>query len=357
MGRELLQKDKGVLLITHSLSMTGAPIALLNMAIAFRELGYLSIILSNVDGDLRKVILENGIAVVIEPQLEVNISNLLLWVKRYDYIVINTVLYSETIKNLKDIEKKKIIWWVHEASDYYKNINIDLELSNIKVCGVGKIASENFFRVFNVYPYNLLYGVRRDCLVQKNRYEDKMVFALIGKIGHRKGTDIFLDALDILPSFYRENICILVIGSKEEGEDELYMRLLWMADFHPEIQVVGEFDREQLLGAFSGVDMLLLPSREDPMPVVFAEAALNKIPSIISTGCGTSELLRDGVNSYIIEKNSSEQLAEKMMYAYDHRDNIEELGKEVKVIFDRYFSMDIFNINLQKLLQEMLWEK
>ncbi|RKI88668.1 glycosyltransferase [Parablautia intestinalis] len=357
MDRNLLQKDKKILLISYSLSMTGAPIALLNMAIALKNFGYSPVILSNTDGDLRNVILDNNIAVVIEPQLETNVSSFAWWVKKYDYVVINTILYSNSIKYLKENRKEKIIWWIHESSEYYKNININLILSNIVVCGVGKIASDNFYRAFNVQPYNLLYGVRNECLVQKKRYDDRIVFALIGKIGYRKGTDVFLDALEILPSHYRDNICFLVIGSKEEGNDEVYARLLRMASFRPEIQVVGEFDRERLYGAFSGIDMLLLPSKEDPMPVVFAEAAINQIPSIISTGCGTVEYLKNGVNSYIFEKNDFKQLAEKIIYAYEHRNNIKEMGKEVKVLFDKFFSMNVFESSLRKLLREVLWEE
>lgn len=347
---------KSILLITYSLSRTGAPMVLLNMAIEFKNLGYVPVVLSNADGDLRKDILNSGIAVAIEPDLCTDTYRLLSWVRRYDFAVINTVLYYKAVKHLKD-EKQKIIWWIHESENYYENITADSSLYNVTVCGVGKIACDNFYKTFKIYPYNLFYGVREDSLVQKERYDNRMVFALIGRIGYRKGIDIFLDAFELLPVNYRESICVLIIGGREEGEDDLYERLLQMADVYPEIQVVGELDQKSLVGAYSGLDMLLLPSREDPMPVVFAEAALNQIPSIVSTGCGTVELLQDGVNGYVIEKNSPKELARKIMYAYDHRDNIAELGKEAKVIFERYFSMDIFRNNLKKLLKEALWEE
>ena len=60
------ESSKKVLLMTHELSFTGAPLVLFYVAKILKEKGYLVVVFSTKDGELRREYVENGIMVIVQ---------------------------------------------------------------------------------------------------------------------------------------------------------------------------------------------------------------------------------------------------------------------------------------------------
>ena len=98
------------------------------------------------------------------------------------------------------------------------------------------------------------------------------------------------------------------------------------------------------------VDVYVCPSREDTMPVTVVEAMCNKIPCIVSSGAGNHEYIEDGINGFVFENENASKLTDKIRWCIQNRDKLENIGEESRLIYERYFTLEVFERNLMKLM-------
>lgn len=117
------KKDtKTVLLISHELSLTGAPRALVNMAIMLKKSGIKPVILSLKHGPMEKEIADLDIKLLVEPFLMMNCGlrhrALFRFLSVFDVVVFNTLETVWLIEHFSEIEARKICW-LHEGRYSY----------------------------------------------------------------------------------------------------------------------------------------------------------------------------------------------------------------------------------------------
>jgi len=121
---------------------------------------------------------------------------------------------------------------------------------------------------------------------------------LLGQISPHKGHDDAIEALRQLGSGYR-----LVIAGK--GEPSYVARLQETArDLPVEFAGFAEF-RE----FFDKVDVLLVPSWEEPFGIVLLEAMATGIPVISTSAGGPLDILRPGVDGMLVPPRDPKALA------------------------------------------------
>ena len=86
------------------------------------------------------------------------------------------------------------------------------------------------------------------------------------------------------------------------------------------------------------------------MPVVVTEAFKNKIPCIISEKIGQAELMIDGKEGVICRQEDYQNLAEKIVWMYENRDQLVKMGDNARKLYEKYFSMEAFEKNILKLV-------
>ena len=69
-----------------------------------------------------------------------------------------------------------------------------------------------------------------------------------------------------------------------------------------------------------------LPSIDDGFGMVVLEAMASGLPVIVTTNVGASDIVRNGVDGFIVPIRDVEALKEKILYLYEHRDTCEEMG-------------------------------
>jgi glycosyltransferase involved in cell wall biosynthesis len=106
----------------------------------------------------------------------------------------------------------------------------------------------------------------------------------IGAPGHRKGTDRFIAlAHEVRRSVGASSVWV---GGRPEGPDRM-----WHETPDPVCWLPA---RPRPWEVLSGVDVLVIPSREDPMPLVALEAGQHGLPVVATATGGLSDLLGDG---------------------------------------------------------------
>jgi glycosyltransferase involved in cell wall biosynthesis len=154
-------------------------------------------------------------------------------------------------------------------------------------------------------------------------------FGYIGSVGRAKGFHVLLEALEKLS---RQEKCELhVFGEAQNPWDQEYMqRYLNIYKGKSEIITHGYLDHHKILDAFKQIDVLVVPSIYlEVFGLVVLEAFSAGRPVIVTKSGGPAELVRDGVDGFIVDRNDSKSLAEAMQKFIENPDLILEMSKRI----------------------------
>lgn len=344
-------------IFSNGFSLTGAPIVLFEMAKILKTKGLKIIVVSNIDGEQRKRYLDYGIPVLIVPQILENPHILMELINKSQFLIVNTIIYENIVSYY--LGKKKILWWVHEADEFYAEDKCFYTLKKnelIKICPVSEEAAKILKKNRGLYFDAILqYGIP-DLLSQgslkKDELPNKYIFTIVGTICRRKGHDIFLRAAEFLTRKYKDKVEFRVVGGV--GENDLYEELKKFEDENENFHITGELPIESLLVEYNKMTALICPSRRDPLPVVITETmCLGKV-AVVSNSVGYSKYLKDGVNSLLFSSEEEEKgLISKIEWLMMHLEEQEEIGKNARIFYENEFSLEVFDKNLVSILSDL----
>ncbi len=356
-----VQEKKGrVLLVTHELSLSGAPVVLFYAAEILKKNGYEPVMLSPQDGKLREVIMNKGITVVIDFAITGQNAYLYDWMGEFDAVIICTLTYGELIGELADFPKP-IIWWLHESEEVYSGwwpkAKPERIGENVSIYAGGHHALNTYKKYFgNDDCKMLLYGIPNENTNAMQGYERKhegIVFAVVAVLQPRKGQDIFVEAIKKMKDSDKENAEFWLIGPDPGIYPEFVENLTEAVGTEPKIKMMGEWPMEKLMEEYPNIDVIVCPSRDDPMPVVLPEAMMFYKPCIVAKGAGTVAFIEDKRNGLVCECNA-DSLAEQMTWVMNHQDALEAIGTEGHRLYEEVFSTEAFEKNLIGIMKEKM---
>lgn len=74
--------------------------------------------------------------------------------------------------------------------------------------------------------------------------------------------------------------------------------------------MLGTMDRNGIHSILKTAELIIVPSREDPMPTVAAEAMMHSLPCIVSDAAGTARYLTEGRNGWVFEQGNVPELSQ-----------------------------------------------
>jgi glycosyltransferase involved in cell wall biosynthesis len=161
----------------------------------------------------------------------------------------------------------------------------------------------------------------------------------------RKGADLFIELADILRRQGRTDFHFYWIGGFEDSERDP-VHGTWAA--HTERLTknnLGEFVtflgyKENFKEYFQAADIFVLPSREDPLPLVAIEAAKYSLPLVcFAEAGGTPDLVGDDAG-FVVPFEDTESMAEKILKLADDLDLRIAMGKRAREKFLSQFSLE-----------------
>jgi GT2 family glycosyltransferase len=133
-------------------------------------------------------------------------------------------------------------------------------------------------------------------------------------------------------------------------EESFYSELRNAVAGFQEVELIDAVDHARALTLLKEADVIVLPSRDETMPIVILEAmALGK--AVISTDVGgVREWLRDGMNGLLIEAENPEALAEALNSCAREPRLVDQLKTAGRRTFGRHFTLDRFAARFAELL-------
>ncbi len=350
-----IDKDKIVLLVTNELSLTGAPIVLYYMSCVFQNLGYNPIVISLRDGDLKHDFFAKSVPVIVEPYASVNNQYLKLVVQKSEVIVFNTATVGFLIPKFQKFNKN-ILWWIHESASLYKSIYFHQDLkritSQIKICAVSEVAKRNFCNEYSKENiYILPFGLPDTATENNEKPSSKLTMAIIGTIHPIKGYDILIEALLTLEDSTRNHLKVISVGKMiNESITQNFSDKFTDAVNEGLITHLGEMSRNEVEKIIKEVDIIVCASREETMSAVVVEGMMHSKVCIVSDSAGICEYLIDKENVLIFNNLSSKDLARKIEWCILRSENLKTIGCNARKTFKQFFSLDVFEKNLENLL-------
>lgn len=307
MPEHMPEKAEGkglILLVTHELSLTGAPFILLEAGKLLLGMGWNVAMLSPTDGVLRSACLEAGIPVyVTNGYLEK------LPVKA-DFCICNTFLMHRFYMRWRF--ELPVMWWIHEM--LVSRVVCEPLLLAMRYAPELYVPSELTRKYLLAYSDNVrvLPQPLTDCgNVPAPKSGGKFRVAIIGSLCERKAQDVFIEAVRLLPERLKAGAEFEITG---EAVDRYYARdLRKKAAGMPEVRFVKAIvDRGEYMDYVRGLDAVCCVSREDPLPTVVLEGLMHGKICIVSEGVGQASLITPGADGFVVPVDDARSLSETL---------------------------------------------
>ncbi len=140
-----------------------------------------------------------------------------------------------------------------------------------------------------------------------------------GSASLRKGVYYLLQALDALAI---SDIELWMVGSIA-AEVKVLLSKKWKIN----IRVVGKVLQSELKNYYSQCSVFCLPSVEEGLAMVIPQAMACGLPVICTENTGGKDIVREGVDGFIIPIRDVEKLKEKILFFYKNRQVAIEMGR------------------------------
>lgn len=166
------------------------------------------------------------------------------------------------------------------------------------------------------------------------------VIGIVGRLDIQKGHSVILDALpSIMEKF--PTCVLLVIGGGSERE-QLQNKALCLGIDHS-IRWIGECPQEEVFELYSVMDMLVMPSFSEGLPLTAVEAMAAHLPVIGTEVGGVPEVIDHGVTGYLVKPGDCLALAASIVKLLQDPALSHMLGKNGSAKAKEKHSIDRFS--------------
>jgi len=181
-------------------------------------------------------------------------------------------------------------------------------------------------------PFNVRYDARPHWPAGPS---EALCLACVGRLDPAtKGQDLLLEVLG-LPHWRQRDVRVSLFG---EGHNEVLLRRRAEQLKLTTVKFLGyEVDIEKI---WSVHHALVLPSRQEGMPLVIVEAMLCGRPCIVTDVAGHKELVHDGMNGFLARAPTVELLDDAMNRAWENRSRLQAMGVQAARDVRQWVSAD-----------------
>ena len=350
-------KMPNIAVMTNSLGINGGDMTVLYVVKILVQL-YNVHVISKMDGPLRRELIDINVPVIIDESIMIKSFDQLPWIRSYDLIFANGMMFYGLFDTSKQPLDINAIWWIHSSGDMNNHIPVNklnnILQRNVSVYGVSNRAIESFKKLVPSWSIkSLCYGLESKVVSAEVKHPDKIIFAMVGTICKRKAQDLFLDAIRIIPENKKKKCEFWIIGS---AKGETYAdNILKHVESLSYVKYWGCVDNDYLLkNIYPKINVLVCPSLEDTMPIVCAEAMMYSHPCIVSENTGTAQYIMPQENGLIVKTGERTDLANKIEWMIDNAEKIDEMGKSARRLYEECFSMEQFKQSLISIVENKL---
>jgi O-antigen biosynthesis protein len=346
-----------LLLISHDLSLSGAPLVMFWLASELKARGHAVRVAAYRRGPLQQAYQEAGIETIIDPFLIYDARVGYHLCQSADVVLANTVFAHRVALAARAVNTPHVLW-IHET-EYGSS------LSKIAPAVADAFAGANHVifpaaRTQAAYSH-LNLGTRQHLVyyglpaitegahaARPDTAPAKLKLLCVASIEQRKGQDVLLRALRKLSAAQRAAIEVTLIG--RELEPKFAARLTERAQRMPYVTLGGELPHEETLRAIGAADVFVLPSRDEALPITLLEAMAMGKAIVSTTAGGIAEALTHGESALLAHPGDADDLATQLRRMIDDAEFRRQCGVRAQDAFNSRFSIHKMTNEIEAIL-------
>ena len=383
-----------VLLFTHELSLTGAPIVAYEFARYLSEvMGYSVSVISLREGPVHQMYDEIQIPVRVINSIsnihlmsakEINssmdeIKKVIKSEGGYDLVICNTLttFWAITLAHQMNIPS---IWHIHESVKFgkYSSTFIDSTVgelienafqkanrivfqANATRAMFGEFEPlKNFFTIPGGMPLERIENFRNlnskaSLRMKYGIPEDAYVVVLVGTTCERKGQSIFLDAINLMDfSDLPENLIFLMVGAIE-GQYLNMLREKISKLGLKKAQLVNE--TKEIYDYYALSNLFVCASFEESFPMVILLAMAFELPIVSTDVFGIPEIISNIQDGLLVDPGNPKALGKTMMSAIQSEAEMKAMASRAYAKVYRLFDSEKLNLRYSNLTRKVMSEE
>lgn len=165
--------------------------------------------------------------------------------------------------------------------------------------------------------------------------ENKKVIGTIGALIKQKGHIYLLDAAEIIIKKYPDTYFLLVGDGKEK---ETLRKLAKTKGINHNVIFAGL--RQDIPQILNSLDIFLLPSLWEGLPMVILEAMASKLCIIATNVGGNHEAIIDGKTGFLVESMNPKEIARRIEYVLNDPEGAKVIAENAYTFFNEKFTVD-----------------
>lgn len=178
---------------------------------------------------------------------------------------------------------------------------------------------------------------------------NELNFVFLGRYDECKGLDILIKAIAIVKQ-QMPDVKFSFAGGKLNTS---FSDLIKQQNVEDVIQNIGYIQYDQVPDYLCSSYALIVPSRIDNLPTVVLEAFSCGTPVIGSKSGGIPEMIENGVNGLLFEKENAQSLAEKIIELANKPDDRTMMSANARTSFENKFTIEHYTKNVISFLETL----
>ena len=360
-----------ILLVSHDLSLSGAPILMLTLARYLKKLGHSLTVVSPYEGPLGQEYEALDATVVVAEDLldDVRIDAQMVC-GDYQLVVANTILGWRSILAAKAFHIPSILW-IHESKfgqeTVRHRVGVKDALNAANAILFPTQTTANLYQEFltcnnsHVFPYGLDVNELDQSMGNEQPLHqmatDKVRVVNIGSVEPRKGQDVLLKAVESMPGTASQSMELYMLGRLLDKLDANFtQRMRNEVEGMPNAHLLGQLPRAAIMAHLQAADIFVLSSRDEVLPVTILEAMYHG-KAIISTRVGgVAEIIEDGINGLLVDMEDHKALAERLTLLGGDAELRKRLGEAARQTFHERLTMDQFGPAFEEMMAAVVYK-
>lgn len=178
-------------------------------------------------------------------------------------------------------------------------------------------------------------------------YDQGLNVLFVGEVNQRKGIAQILESARQLKINGCNDIEFNIVGGGADLCSELYEPYKSVVHFRGRVSFV---DLQKYYGLSH---IFVFPSVGEGFGLVILEALAAGLPVITSRNCGGPDVIQDGYNGFLIDAGNTEQLTEKILWFYQHKELLPQMSNNAVQSVSQ-MTWEHYGDNLVKQLKEKI---
>ena len=223
---------------------------------------------------------------------------------------------------------------------------------NIDIIACGKTVKESFANNYGISEkqitvINNAIKKNTDEIVRvdeiNNLPDNCKKIGYIGRLSAEKGIDILIETISLVVKD-RKDVYFIVAGTGDL--EESFLKKIHEEGLDNRVVFLGY--RNDAQNIIKQIDATILTSYTEGLPLTPIESFAHGKPIIATNAGGTSEIVEDGDNGYLVQIGDSRALANKILDIFDNQDKYEQISKSALRTFQNKYDYDTFKNKIIK---------